>query len=258
LAHVATASLLRLRELAPRVRAGIVLAACAAAALVVLAVRFPEWPGPRGLADRRTLLGIPNALDVLSNAPFALAGALGLARLRRIARELRPAAAALYASLLAVALGSALFHLAPGPGRLLADRLPITLAFQSLLALVLGDRVSPRLARVTLVPLLLVGAGTALTWYLGGDSPGTGDLRPYALVQALPMVALPLLLLLQPGRLDERRLLAAFVLYGAAKGAEALDHEVFAFLAVVSGHTLKHLFAGAACLFLVPPRNAAP
>jgi hypothetical protein len=248
------------------VRAGTVLFACGAAALVVLSVRFPEWPGPRGLADRRTLLGIPNALDVLSNAPFALAGALGLLRLRSVARELRPAAAVLYVSLLAVALGSSLFHLAPGPGRLLADRLPITLAFQALLALVLGDRVSPRLARALLVPLLLAGAGTALYWYLGADAPGTGDLRPYALVQAVPMVALPLLLLLQPGQpgqhgrrggLDAHRLLAAFVLYGLAKGAEALDHELFALLGVVSGHTLKHLLAGAACLCLVPaPRGS--
>lgn len=228
----------------------------AAAATVVLALRFPAWPGPRGLADQRALLGIPNALDVLSNLPFALAGALGLARLGALDRPLRPAGAALYLSMLAVTAGSGLFHLAPGPGRLLLDRLPITLAFAALLALVLGDRVSARLGRASLAPLLAASAGTALLWYYGGTTPGGGDLRPYALVQALSLVVVPLLVAFFPGKQDERRLAAAVLLYGVAKLAEILDHELFTLLFVVSGHTLKHLLAAAACVCLVPPRAA--
>jgi len=256
---LATSSFSRLRGLAPALRAGILIAACAAAALVVLSLpELPEWPGPRGLADRRTFLGIPNAFDVLSNLPFALAGILGLARARALERELRPAGLVLFASLLAVAFGSSFFHLDPSQSRLLVDRLPITVAFLSLFALVLGDRISPGLARTALAPLLAFGLGTALLWYLGGETPGRGDLRPYALVQAVPMVALPLLLVFYPGRLDERRLFVAFALYGTAKGCEALDHQLFALLGVASGHTLKHLAAGAACFFLAPERRARP
>ncbi len=238
----------RLRQLSPAWRAGVLAAACAAAVAAVLAIppNQLEWPGPRGLADRRTFLGIPNTLDVLSNLPFALAGLFGFSRLRALERGLQPLAIALYAALIAVALGSGLYHVAPSRSFLLADRLPITVAFMSALALVVGDRISPRLARAALGPLVAAGIGTAFLWYLGGDP------RPYALVQAVPLAALPALLFLFAGRLDGRRLFAAFVLYGVAKLFELLDHQIFALGGLVSGHALKHLAAGAACFFLLP------
>ena len=58
-----------------------------ALALLVLAVFGPVLPASahqHGFADARTLWGVPCALDVLSNLPFALAGAWGLALLWRL------------------------------------------------------------------------------------------------------------------------------------------------------------------------------
>jgi len=237
-------------------RAGTLVLVCAAVIATVFLLPPIHVPthmmGQRGLADTRTLLGIPNALDVLSNLPFALAGFLGLTRMRRLDPALAPIGAVLFAALIAVALGSSYYHLAPSPGRLLFDRLPITLAFMSIFALVLGDRLSPRVGRAALAPLVALAAGTALYWYFGGTTPGGGDLRPYSLTQALPMVALPVLICLFPGRLDERRLLIALLLYAAAKVCELFDAQIFALSGVVSGHSLKHLAAGAACFCLVP------
>ena len=209
-------------------------------------------------ADTRSFLGLPNALDVLSNLPFALIGLAGLARHRQLEGAARPAGLVFFASLLAVALGSSFYHLGPGPARLLFDRLPITVAFMALLALVLGDRVSPRLARLALVPLIAAAAAAALVWYFGGEQRGGGDLRPYALTQALPLAVIPLLLALFPGRLDERRFVGALCLYLAAKGFEALDAQVYELGQLVSGHTLKHLCAGAACFLLMPVRVGEP
>ena len=254
---VATRELTWIRSRSLAWRAGSVLAMCATVIATVLLlppihVAFEQ----RALADQRTLLGVPNGLDVLSNIPFALVGLLGLARLRRLEPGLRPIGLVLFVALLAVALGSSYYHLAPSAGRLLADRLPITLAFMSILALVLGDRLSPRLGRVTLGPLVALAAGAALIWYLGGDAPGGGDLRAYSLTQALPMAALPALLLVFPGRLEERRLVIALLLYVAAKLFEAFDTQIFALGHLVSGHTLKHLAAGAACFFIVPGAQA--
>ena len=54
------------------------LAALAAAALVLVPA-IPQDPAYHRLADSRAWLGIPNALNVLSNAGFLLVGALGLA-----------------------------------------------------------------------------------------------------------------------------------------------------------------------------------
>jgi hypothetical protein len=60
-----------------------------------------------------------------------------------------------------------------------------------------------------------------------------------------------------PGELDGRRLAVAFTLYLAAKACELLDAEVFALGGLVSGHTLKHLLASAACFWLAPPTPAS-
>ena len=38
---------------------------------------IPQWPEYRQFADDRTMLGIPNALNVLSNLPFLLIGVSG-------------------------------------------------------------------------------------------------------------------------------------------------------------------------------------
>ncbi len=253
-----TLELAWLRNRSPAARASLVLAACAGVVLVVSALsplRLREWDSAAPV-DRRTLLGIPNALDVLSNLPFALAGGLGLLRLGRLDAALRPIGAVLFAALLGVALGSVFYHLDPRPASLLADRLPMTVAFMAVLALVLGDRLSPRLARLALLPLIAAAAGSALVWYLGGETPGSGDLRPYALTQALPLVALPGLLLFFPGKLDERRLLLALSCYVLAKVCEAFDAEILALSGLVGGHALKHLLAGFACFLLIPRRAA--
>jgi hypothetical protein len=93
--------------------------------------RIPQNPAYHGLADRRTLLGVPNALDVLSNLPFVVVGALGLAVVRRgggangVATFADPwerwPAAALFLGTLLTAFGSSWYHLAPDSARLLWD-----------------------------------------------------------------------------------------------------------------------------------------
>jgi hypothetical protein len=255
---VATLELSWLRARPAPLRAALVAAAMAAAvtAVYVLPLARLAHRSTGNFADGRTILGIPNGLDVLSNLPFALVGLLGFVRLPRVVPELRREACTLYVALIAVLAGSSFYHLAPSAGRLLFDRLPITVAFMSVFALVLGDRVSPRLAHRLHPVLLLAAAGAALHWYFGGDSPGGGDLRPYALVQAVPLVALPALLVFFPGRLDERRLALAVLFYGSAKLCELGDAWIWEQGGFVSGHTLKHLLAGVACFFLLPgPRG---
>ncbi len=73
---------------------------------------------------------------------------------------------------------------------------------------------------------------------------GRGDLRPYLLVQFLPMLLIPVILLWFPSRLQPDRYLWLMLLaYGLAKLLEWLDQPVFELLAPVSGHSLKHLAA---------------
>ena len=114
--------------------------------------RIVQDPAYHLMADRRSLFGIPNGLNVFSNLPFTIVGAMGLAAV--FSREtggtafrdrwLRWPYAAVFAGAVLTALGSAYCHLAPDNARLAWDRLPMTAGFIGLLTAVLAERVAVR------------------------------------------------------------------------------------------------------------------
>lgn len=223
---------------------------------VALLEPIPQDPAYHRFADQRSFLGIPNALDVLSSLPFLLVGVYGLRQLLTghagIDTELRPAGLVFFVGVGLTAFGSGYYHLAPDNATLVWDRLPMTLAFMSLVSLVVGEYVSIRFGRSLLWPLLAIGVASVV-WWAWTESVGAGDLRPYALVQFLPFLLLPLILLLYRPRWTKSVFLwLAGGCYLLAKLLEFLDGPVFA-LAGLSGHTLKHLVAavGAWCLLLM-------
>jgi hypothetical protein len=194
-------------------------------------------------ADTRTLFAVPNFWNVVSNLPFLLVGVAGLAWIARhigkVNRALRPAWLVLFAGVCLVGLGSSWYHLHPDNASLVWDRLPMTLAFMALFAIVLGEHVDMRLVRLLLWPLLLAGLVSVLYWR------ASDDLRPYALVQFLPVLLIPLLLLLYPRR-GSGALWLALALYVLAKLLEQFDAAVYAALGgSISGHSLKHVAAAA-------------
>ena len=223
----------------------------AAAAGVVLAGVFllvppiHQDPGFHQFADRRALLGLPNAGDVLSNLPFVIVGLLGLS-----ASSARRAFAdpwerwprtVLFAAVIATAAGSGIYHLVPSDDTLFLDRLPQTLISAALFTAVLAERTTVRAARTAFWPLLVAGAAAAAIWRW------TGDLRLYGVVQFFPTFALPVLLVTNPPRYTHQAgYWAAVGWYVAARLFEFLDYEIYAAVGLVSGHTLKHLAAAMA------------
>lgn len=209
---------------------------------------LPQDPAYHAFADGRALGPIANAANVLSNAVFLIAGVLGLrGAFRHRVLPGREAWIVAFAGIALVSVGSAWYHRAPGDATLLWDRLPMTIGFMGLLAAVLAIPFGERIARRALWPAVLIGVGSVIAWRL------TGDLRPYVWVQFTPLLLIGAILALCPMPPPHRRaLLSALVLYGVAKGCEMADAALFATTAgVVSGHTLKHLAAGAACGALV-------
>lgn len=223
----------------------------AAIVTVLFLPPIPQDPAYHDFADRRPLLGIPNALNVLSNAPFVLVGALGLAFVRRrAALEERTALLILFAGVGLTGFGSAYYHLTPGNVTLFWDRLPMTIVFMSLFAVIIAERISLTAGR-RLLPILLLAGGGSVAYWLVGELSGAGDLRPYALVQFFPLVAIPLILLLFPPRYTRGAdLIGALAWYALAKLFEALDAPIFAVGGVVSGHTLKHLASAVAMYWI--------
>lgn len=210
-------------------------------------------------ADSREMAGVDNFWNVLSNLPFLAIGLYGLWRFPRLSiPETKAGYLALCVGVLLVSLGSAYYHLAPANPSLIWDRLPMTVAFMALFSLLLDERKVLGAGRHTLWPLLLVGIASAVYWYWT-ESHGAGDLRPYLLVQFLPLLLIPAILLLFRGSyLSNGFLLISLGLYVIAKVLELFDLQVFDATGLVSGHTLKHLVAGLAVLCIVVAVPASP
>ncbi|MCK6417241.1 MAG: hypothetical protein L6Q63_17205 [Giesbergeria sp.] len=219
-------------------------------ALLALALWGPvlhDHPHQHGFADQRTLWGIPCALDVLSNLPFALAGAWGLVLLGRVRPGVLDAAtratAGLFcAGLLLTAAASSWYHWQPDNAGLLWDRLGMAVAFAGMLGLAAAQRVSPRAGSATALVALAAGPLAVLWW------AHTSNLLPWAVVQLGGMLlVLALACLQQRAGPLALRLGAVIAWYGAAKLLELGDHAVFEATGQwVAGHSLKHLAAAAA------------
>jgi hypothetical protein len=192
-------------------------------------------------ADQRELFRMPNFWNVVSNLPFIAVGVVGLARFGRDAITL-----VLFGGIFLTGVGSSWYHLDPNDQTLFWDRLPMTLCFAAILSAVVEERVDARAGVVLLRPLLAIGIFSLLLWRW------TGDLRLYAWAQFFPFVSLVLILSLFPPKYTGSSYwVAAAALYALAKLMEYYDHAaVYSLGGVLSGHTLKHLAAAAAC-FLV-------
>jgi len=221
---------------------------------IAAAVLLPAVPQPaeyHRFADDRPMLGIANFLDVASNAAFLLAGLAGLwATLRpgtafASPRERWPYAL-FFAGLLLTAAGSAYYHLWPDNETLFWDRLPMTVAFMSLIASQVVDRLSVRTGLALLLPMLVLGIVSVVYWRVT-ERAGAGNVVPYAVLQAYAVVAVAWLAILHPSRYTHGgAIYAVFAAYVLAKVLEHFDHELYALGRVVSGHTLKHVAAAVA------------
>lgn len=226
-------------------------------AVFLIADPVPQWPEYHEFADGRTMLGIRNAQNVLSNAGFVIVGAWGVLFLlgragTAAAGQLRGPYVVFFAGLILTAFGSGYYHLAPSNPTLIWDRLPMTIMFMGLFASIIGELVGPRTAIRLLLPLLTVGFASVI-WWAVSESLGAGDLRAYGLVQFLPFALTMLMLFLYAAPPNYvAYILGLLGLYGVAKLCEAFDLEIYQSLGWISGHALKHLVsAGATACILV-------
>jgi hypothetical protein len=227
-----------------------------AVGLALFLPAMPQPPAYHDFADKREAYGIRNFLDVVSNLSFALAGLAGLAALLRPRTCFeQPSERWPYlvfvAGVLATAAGSCYYHLEPNNETLFWDRLPMTIAFMSLISAQIVDRVDVRIGLLSLVPLLLVGLASVVYWIVT-ERQGRGNVVPYGVLQAWVVVVLLKLVVFHPSRYSHGNLIyAVFLGYVLAKGFEHFDREILEMTGVVSGHTLKHVAAGLAGLPVV-------
>jgi len=233
----------------------LLLSSVIAALVIMLVPSVSQDPGYHNFVDQRNISGIPNFWNVVTNIPFLVLGITGFFKiqnqeLRGVLPDLFKAYLTFFLGLVLTGLGSGYYHLDPSNSTLVGDRMAITVTFMSFFVLIFGESISTRTASRLLVPLLFLGLASVVYWNIT-ENLGTGDLRFYALVQFLPMLLIPLMLLFYGSCLSGRRwILAIILVYGAAKIAEMYDQQIYELIGF-SGHSLKHLIAAfGACLFL--------
>ena len=206
-------------------------------------------------ADQRTFVRVPNFWDVMSNLPFLVVGIWGWYVIARNAETVTPSTklawVIFFLGITLTAFGSGYFHWLPNNDTLIWDRLPMTIGFMSLVAIVICEYFSPKVGKNLLIPLLLLGISSVAYWATT-EARGVGDLRPYAVVQFLPMLLIPMIIVLYRTRSDLSRYVWWMIgFYVAAKVFEQLDVQLYSVGEILSGHSVKHLLASLAPASLV-------
>jgi len=206
-------------------------------------------------SDTRGFAYFPNALNVLSNIPFIVIGIFGLMALNNdqltVSATNKLPYVFLFLGTALVGVGSGYYHLTPNNETLVWDRMPMTIAFMSLYAIVISEFVSEKLGRRLLFPLIAIGIASVIYWWLT-EMRGEGDLRFYAAVQFLPILTIPILLMFFHTNYD--RINGYWLLifsYVAAKVVETLDYQLHELLTIISGHSIKHVLPALGLYFLI-------
>jgi len=213
----------------------------AAVSLLALFLLIPPVPQPQDyhqFADQKTLLGVPNFWNVVSNLPFILVGAAGLQFFRRDI-----SAGVFFLGVFLTGFSSSYYHWAPNDWGLFWDRLPMAVAFMAILANVVDERIDATVGRALLWPLVALGVASLLLWLR------TDDLRLYGWVQFFPCVVLPLTFwLFAPKYSGTWYWFAAAGWYLLAKVLEHFDAAIDSATGqIMAGHAIKHVAAAGAC-----------
>lgn len=214
---------------------------------------IPQEQSHRSFADQRKLHGVPDFLNVITNLPFAIIALLGLKNLEGIREgKLRYIGIMLFGGFLALTFGSAYYHWIPNNNTLVLDRIPIAIILMSFVSFILNTVIDKAMELKALITLNILGIASVTYWAIS-EHLGRGDLRCYGMVQFFPVIAIPMILMLNQSSVEVwEAIILIFILFRLAKVCEQYDKEAFHLLGnTISGHSLKHLLMAAAGYVIV-------
>ncbi len=217
---------------------------------------FPAFPQPleyHSFIDVKTWMTVPNFGNVASNFLFLVFGIWGLWIVKKNPTKVSRAAWLIFFfGVLLTAFGSGYYHWNPSNTTLVWDRLPMTIAFMSLISLIVTEVIDINWGRKLLIPLLIIGFSSVAYWHYT-EQQGVGDLRAYGLVQFVPLILIPFILLSYPVSKNLKKgIWFLFLFYILAKISEAMDLQLSDYF-IMSGHSLKHLLAALGIYFMLAP-----
>lgn len=208
-------------------------------------------PGYHFFADNRTILSIPNFFNICSNIIFVLVGAIGsylliFRRPQSINATLRSNYLVFFLAIFLIGLASGYYHFSPDNAHLFIDRIVIAIAFMTFLSIIIAEYITEKYSFALMLILIFIGVISVIYWYIT-ELNGAGDLRWYGLVQFLPLLLIALILVayLSPVN-DKFYIWLVLIFYSIAKLFELNDASVYEYTGFISGHSIKHIFAGLA------------
>ncbi|MCF6300129.1 MAG: ceramidase [Proteobacteria bacterium] len=209
---------------------------------------IPQDPNYHLFVDTNTFFGVNNFYNVISNIPFLIVGWLGMWGLMKktivsIDTDNSMAYMVFFAGVFLVGFGSSWYHYNPNTATLVWDRLPMTIAFMAFFCILWSEFIDSKSGKKLLIPLILLGVVSIFYWDYT-ESIEQGDLRWYAVVQFLPLVLTPFILVFFKSSWSHNSYFVWFLFfYILAKVTEYFDAEFFNFTVYLSGHSIKHLLA---------------
>jgi hypothetical protein len=209
---------------------------------------IPQNPEYHLFKDARRIWGIPNFWNVISNLPFLVVGAWGLFKLKtdgalKIVARMKLAYFLFFFGVISVSFGSGYYHLRPSNQTLFWDRLPMAIAFMALFSVVISEFISIGIGKVMLWPLIAGGIFSVAYWHYT-ELWGQGDLRSYGLVQFLPMLLMPIILIFFRSKCSRAAAYWWLLLaYATAKVFEHFDGQIYVLIGLTGGHAVKHIVA---------------
>lgn len=201
-------------------------------------------------ADEREILNIANFWNVISNIPFLVIGVLGMLFIikknKRDNVKLWMNSFVFFIGIFFTGMGSMYYHLNPTNQTLIWDRLPMTVSFMAFFSIIISKFMCARSGSRILIPLVLIGIMSIIYWQMT-ESRGAEDLRFYVLVQFLPIILIPVILVMFKANTDFKKYFwMILITYAGAKFFEACDLLIFDVTQCISGHTIKHMVAAMA------------
>jgi len=200
--------------------------------------------------DSRTFFNIPNFNNVISNIGFILIGCFGFTR-AKITTKKNNLLYFLLGGILLTGIGSGYYHWHPNNTTLVFDRLPMVIVFMTFFTFIITNYINTKNLKILLTLLLGTGIASVLYWSYT-ESIGIGDLRPYALVQFLPLLLIPIILLLFKKKNNNTYYIFPVLgFYTLAKLSEHFDEFISTISnEIISGHSIKHLLAAMAAYYI--------
>ena len=203
-------------------------------------------------ADDREILGVPNALDVMSNLAIIYPGVVGLAFIHesrnrtQVSEDEISIQITLFSGMILTFAGSVWFHLDPTDSTMLWDRLGMSVVIGSCISLLIHDMWDRNLAAKIHLPIIIASIVSVLWW------PVFDDLRVYFIVKHHPFILFPIFLLCGRRIYDKvSGYYWALSMFLLATIFEFADQQIFEITGIISGHTLKHIAAGIGLWFLM-------